>query len=109
MPAETKVVAVATDGSAGASLAVEGAATFARSLYAELLAIRVVLPPQTPENGAEPEPGNGGAPEVEREHRRLREALEKSLPNEGLRARAVVESGEDIAAVILDAARRGDA
>ena len=39
----------------------------------------------------------------------MREALEGSLPAEGLRARAVVESGEDIAAVILDAARRGNA
>jgi predicted unusual protein kinase regulating ubiquinone biosynthesis (AarF/ABC1/UbiB family)/nucleotide-binding universal stress UspA family protein len=105
------VVAVATDGSAGASLAVEWAATFARSLDAELLAIRVVGPPPAPAAGEDAEAGgdNGAAPETDREHRRMRAALEASLPDEGLRARAVVESGEDIAAVILDAARRGDA
>ncbi len=51
MPAETKLVAVATDGSAGAALAVEWAATFARSLDAELLAIQVIAPPAEPEAG----------------------------------------------------------
>ena len=115
MPAETKLVAVATDGSAGAALAVEWAATFARSLDAELLAIQVIAPPAEPEAG-EDAAGNGGAPEAtagrdvaDREHARLTEALESSLPADGLRARGVVESGEDIAAVILDAAERADA
>ena len=110
MPAETKVVAVATDGSAGASLAVEWAATFARSLDAELLAIRVVAPPAAPEGADEEADAVTGAPaQADPEHGRMREALEGSLPAEGLRARAVVTSGEDIAAVILDAARRGNA
>ena len=113
MPAETKLVAVATDGSAGASLAVEWAATFARSLDAELLAIqrgraaagargratRRRTAARTGHPAARPTASTA----------RMREALEGSLPAEGLRARAVVESGEDIAAVILDAARRGDA
>ncbi len=116
MAAETKLVAVATDRSAGAALAVEWAASFARSLGAELLAIQVVAPP--PEPGTD---GDGGAPEadgeriaqgddgVAGERARLREALESSLPAEGIRARGVVESGEDIAAAILAAAGRADA
>ena len=84
MPAETKVVAVATDGSAGASLAVEWAATFARSLDAELLAIRVVAPPPAPE-GADEEADavNGAPPQADPEHGRMREALEGSLPGRG--------------------------
>lgn len=102
---ETKLVAVATDGSAGAALAVEWAANLARSLDAELLAIRVVAPPPA---DAAPESGNGADPEGG-ERARLLEALESSLPDEGIRARAVVESGEDIAAVILAAAQRADA
>jgi ubiquinone biosynthesis protein len=100
MPTETKLVAVATDGSAGAALAVEWAASFARSLGAELLAIQVLAPPPEPESA-----DNGLA----REHAQLREELESSLPAEGIGARAVVESGEDIAAAILDAAGRADA
>ncbi len=106
MPPQTKVVAVATDGSAGASLAVEWAATFARSLEAELLAIQVVAPApgDTPGEGA-----NGGDPEAGPAHARLLEDLESSLPAEGLRSRAVVESGEDIAAEILAAAERAEA
>ena len=122
MPAETKLVAVATDGSAGAALAVEWAANFARSLSAELLAIQVVAPPPEREPAElDAGAGNGGAPEaiedqtapptgaVAREHARLHAALESSLPAEGISARAVVESGEDIAAAILDAAARADA
>ncbi len=46
---------------------------------------------------------------ADREHARLTAALESSLPTDGLRARGVVESGEDIAAVILEAAERADA
>src|SRR3954447_6122423 len=92
MPHETKLVAVATDGSAGAALAVEWAATFARSLDADLLAIQVIAP--------EAEPTDVDASAA---------ALESSLPAEGIRARAVVESGDDIAAVILEAAERADA
>ena len=46
MATETNLVAVATDGSAGAALAVEWAANFARSLDAELLAIQVVASPR---------------------------------------------------------------
>ena len=121
MAAETKLVAVATDGSAGAALAVEWAAGFARSLGAELLAIQVVAPPPEPDSGElDAGAGNGGAPEAvaerdapdngaAREHARLRKALERSLPADGISARAVVESSEDIAAAILDAARRADA
>ena len=106
MPPQTKVVAVATDGSAGASLAVEWAATFARSLEAELLAIQVVAPAPGDAPG---EDGDGGEPEAGPAHARLLEDLESSLPAEGLRSRGVVESGEDIAAEILAAAERADA
>ena len=116
MSSDTKLVAVATDGSAGAALAVEWAASFARSLDAELLAIQVIAPPPEPEAGdLDAGAGNGRAPETEPkrnagpEHARLSEALEGSLPADGIRARAVVESGEDIAAVILEAAGRADA
>jgi ubiquinone biosynthesis protein len=121
MAAETKLVAVATDRSAGAALAVEWAASFARSLGAELLAIQVVAPPPEPEAGELDTDGDGGAPQadgegiaqgddgVAGEHARLREALESSLPAEGIRAHAVVESGEDVAAAILAAAGRADA
>ena len=106
MPPQTKVVAVATDGSAGASLAVEWAATFARSLEAELLAIQVVAPAPGDAPG---EDADGGEPEAAPAHARLLEDLESSLPAEGLRSRGVVESGEDIAAEILAAAERADA
>ena len=120
MAAETNLVAVATDGSAGAALAVEWAASFARSLDAELLAIQVVAPPRSDDGELDAGTGNGAtatdAPEVaepaelsaaDRAH--LREQLEGSLPADGIRVRAVVESGDDIAAAILDAARQADA
>ncbi len=113
-------MAVATDGSAGAALAVEWAATFARSLDADLLAIQVIAPnPEPAEVDASDD--DGGAPDVsqapgaaapertDRERARLAAALESSLPAEGIRARAVVEPGDDIAAVILEAAARADA
>ena len=117
MAAETNLVAVATDGSAGAALAVEWAANFARSLDAELLAIQVVASP--PSNGGELDvaAGNGAtatdaaepAEPSNADRARLLKELEGSLPADGIRARAVVESGDDIAAVILDAAGRADA
>ena len=106
MPPQTKVVAVATDGSAGASLAVEWAATFARSLEAELLAIQVVAPAPGDTPG---EDADGGDPEAGPAHARLLEDLESSLPAEGLALARVVESGEDIAAEILAAAERAEA
>ena len=120
MPPDTKLVAVATDGSAGAALAVEWAATFARSLDADLLAIQVIAPDPEPAE-VDASGDDDGAPDVseasgaatpertERELARLAKALESSLPAEGIRARAVVESGDDIAAVILEAAARADA
>jgi predicted unusual protein kinase regulating ubiquinone biosynthesis (AarF/ABC1/UbiB family)/nucleotide-binding universal stress UspA family protein len=112
MRKETKLVAVATDGSVGAALAVEWAASFARSLGAELLAIRVVAPTPEPESAeldASPVPEaveGRAAPETDSV---TPEALERSLPADGITSRAVVESGEDIAATILDAAERADA
>ncbi len=96
MGAETRLVAVATDRSAGACLAVEWAARFAHSAEAELLAIQVVAP------GTEP---GDGAPD----RRRLEADLERSLPSDGIAARAVVETDEDIARAILNAARRAEA
>ena len=86
----------ATDRSAGACLAVEWAARFAHSAEAELLAIQVVAP------GTEP---GDGAPD----RRRLEADLERSLPSDGIAARAVVETDEDIARAILNAARRAEA
>ena len=120
MSAETNLVAVATDGSAGAALAVEWAASFARSLDAELLAIQVVAPPRSDGGELDAGTGNGATatetPEVAEpaelsaaDHARLLKELESSLPADGIRARAVVESGDDIAAAILDAAGRADA
>jgi predicted unusual protein kinase regulating ubiquinone biosynthesis (AarF/ABC1/UbiB family)/nucleotide-binding universal stress UspA family protein len=120
MPTDTKLVAVATDRSAGAALAVEWAASFARSLDADLLAIQVVAPDHgraevdSPgDNGATSEvpeaPGEDAPKLTDRERARLAAALESSLPNDGVRARAVVESGDDIAAAILEAAARADA
>ena len=113
MPGETKLVAVATDGSAGAALAVEWAANFARSLSAELLAIQVVAGPPEPESAAlEASAGSGKrrggrTPEAsESEHASLRAVLESSLPAEGISAGTMVESGGGIAAAILDAASR---
>ncbi|MQA73054.1 MAG: phosphotransferase [Solirubrobacterales bacterium] len=122
------LVAVATDGSAGAAVAVEWAASFARSIGAELVAIRVVAP--TPgaatadsgrrENGATPADADAapiGEPADVRaadelaagERATMREALENELPAQGLSARAVVETGDDVAVVILDAAKRAGA
>ena len=119
MGAETNLVAVATDGSAGAALAVEWAASFARSAGAELLAIQVVTPASKPESVALDAAAGNGVPEAGSEppapapdevaHARLRAALERSLPTDGIRARAVVESGEDVATVILAAAGEADA
>ena len=63
VPPDTKLVAVATDGSAGAALAVEWAATFARSLDADLLAIQVIAPnPEPAEVDASGD--DDGAPDV---------------------------------------------
>src|SRR4051812_11216943 len=119
MGAETNLVAVATDGSAGAALAVEWAAGFARSSGAQLLAIQVVGPTSSPESvvldaaaeddvaKAGSEPAAPGPDEAARA--RLLSALERSLPTDGIRARAVVESGEDVAAAILAAAGEADA
>ena len=119
MGAETNLVAVATDGSAGAALAVEWAASFARSAGAELLAIQVVTPASKPESVALDAAAGNGVPEAGSEppapapdevaHARLRASLERSLPTDGIRARAVVESGEDVATVILAAAGEADA
>jgi len=119
MGAETNLVAVATDGSAGAALAVEWAASFARSADADLLAIQVVTPASKPESVALDGAAGNGVPEAGSEpavpapdavaHARLRAALERSLPSDGIRVRAVVESGEDVATVILAAAGEADA
>lgn len=96
----TGLVAVATDGSAGAAIAVDWAAGFARAHDAELLAIRVV-------------PAPSDADRSDRDHAEDRallcEALERSLPRDGISSRAVVESGEDVAAEILAAASRAGA
>ena len=62
MGAETNLVAVATDGSAGATLAVEWAASFARSAGAELLAIQVIRPASKPESVALDGGAGNGAP-----------------------------------------------
>jgi nucleotide-binding universal stress UspA family protein len=59
MSTETNLVAVATDGSAGATLAVEWAASFARSLDAELLAIQVVAAPPSDGGELDAAAGNG--------------------------------------------------
>ena len=119
MGAETNLVAVATDGSAGAALAVEWAVSFARSAGAELLAIQVVRPASTPGSVAPDAAAGNGGPEAgsqraapapdEVAHARLHAALERTLPTDGIRARAVVESGEDVAQVILAAAEEADA
>ena len=117
MAAETHLVAVATDGSAGATLAVEWAANFARSLDAELLAIQVVASPPSDGDELDAAAGNGAtatdaaetAELSDADRARLLKELEGSLPADGIRTRAVVESGDDIAAVILDAAGRADA
>jgi predicted unusual protein kinase regulating ubiquinone biosynthesis (AarF/ABC1/UbiB family)/nucleotide-binding universal stress UspA family protein len=120
------LVAVATDESAGATVAVEWAASFARSIGAELLAIRVVVPladaaPGTDPGANGPAPAATGTPTGDRaeaqaadeasarERAAMREALESRLPGDGLRARAVVEASEDIAAAILAAAERAGA
>jgi ubiquinone biosynthesis protein len=119
MPAEPRLVAVATDGSAGATLAVEWAANFARSAGAELLAIQVLAPSEAESTEPDAPGGNGGTPDVgpaqaaseadDLERTQLCAALQSSLPAQGIRARAVVESGDDIAAVILQAAGQADA
>jgi predicted unusual protein kinase regulating ubiquinone biosynthesis (AarF/ABC1/UbiB family)/nucleotide-binding universal stress UspA family protein len=100
MRAETKLIAVATDRSAGAALAVEWAAGLARSVDAELLAIQVVPPASEPDADA----GDGTV-----DHSPLLAELERSLANDGVEARGVVEAGEDIAAAILGAAARAGA
>ena len=92
MSSETKLVAVATDGSAGATLAVEWAASFARSLGAELLAIQVVAPPPEPEPAElDAGAGNGGSPDAIEE--------QAAPPTDGLaRARGPARGARELVA-----------
>ena len=95
-PAKVATVAVATDRSPGACLAVEWGAAFARSSGAELVAIQVVAP-------ADPD----SAAPAESSHDLAREELERSLPADGLSPRAVVvAAGDDVAAQIVAEAER---
>ena len=47
--------------------------------------------------------------ETRLDRRRLEADLERSLPSDGIAARAVVETDEDVAGAILNAARRAEA
>ena len=97
--AEVATVAVATDRSPGARLAVEWGAAFASSSGAELVAIQAI---HQPGPGAESQPG----PDLDR----MQEELERSLPGDGIKRRAVVvAAADDVAAQIVAEAERSGA
>jgi len=131
MPTTVRTVAVATDRSPGACLAVDWAATFARTWDAELVAIQVVAPERSDLEQAvdgTSESSEGGDPDAEalrggrEEERRegdesapvlpagLTGELERSLPEDDLGKRAVVvPANDDIGAQIVAEAERSGA
>ncbi len=90
-PTTVGLIAVATDGSEGGAHAVAWAADLARSLQADLLAIRIV--PRS----------EGGAAEAGRLEA-IRAELTETLPTEGVLAGARVVTGDDAAVAIVEEA-----
>ena len=109
--ARVERVAVATDRSPGARLAVDWAAAFARSWDASLIAIQAVPEARGSEADADADSdGNGRAAPETAKPALLAAELERSLPDDGPPASAaVVAGGDDIAAAIVGEATRSEA